>query len=216
MFLLVDLMVYCCYQTLSRYFLISLNHRNPIFSREFDLLMQCRWYCPYSMNPRLSKIRCVQWKCINHNEIYLNFLSFSHHQKLYLPLKRYSFPLNFASSVSYLLRSLGFNPNPLYRTGYMISTLLHWFIITLLTKKPPILKVTTKASLCGCDVPSKSTSPKVIGFKFFLNFFLGQSITFVLGRVTTLNISLWQLIHTPMEFAWMTSIIPKGGGSVPP
>lgn len=207
-------MAYCYYQTLPRYFLIGLNHRNPIFSRKFDLLMQCRWYYPYSMNPRSSQIHYVQRKCINHNEIYLNFVSFSHHQELYLPLKRYSFPLNPTSYVSYLYRSLGFNPNPLYRTGYMIYALLHWSIITLLTKKPPILEVTTKASSCGCDIPSKFASTKVMGYEFFLNFFLGRSITFVLGRVTTLNISLWRLILTPMEFAWTTSIIPKGGESV--
>ena len=123
-----------------------------------------------------------------------------------------TFPLNPTNGVSYLLKSSAFNPSPLYRLGYIILTLLPWSIMTLFTKNPPIREVTTKATSCGYEVPSKSASPKVIKSEFFLSFFSSRSIVSVSGEVTTLNMPLRWLTLTLMEVAWMTTIIPRGGG----
>ena len=132
-------------------------------------------------------------------------------ERFICPLGITTFPLNPTSGVSYLLKSFGFNPSPLYRLRYMISIPLPWSIITLFTKNPPIRKVTTKASSCGWDVPSKFVSPKMIGTKFLLSFFSGRFVAFALGGVTTLNMSLRCLTLTLMEVAWMASIIPRVG-----
>ena len=86
-----------------------------------------------------------------------------------------------------------------------------WSTITLLTKKPPILHVTTKASSCGWDVPSKSVSLKVIEAIALLNFFSSWPSLFTLGEDIALKTAL-QLM--PCEAAWIASIIPNGRGRV--
>ena len=96
-------------------------------------------------------------------------------------------PLNPTNSIAYLLRSSGFKSYPLYKSGYMISAPLPWSIITIFAKNPLIHKVMTKASSHGCNIPFRSSSPKVIGSLFTLSLFLGQSIASAPYRVATPN-----------------------------
>ena len=71
------------------------------------------------------------------------------------------FPSKLINGESYAVKSSGFKFNPFYRSGYITSALLPWSTITLLMSYPPILRVTTKASSCGCMVPTLSSSKKL-------------------------------------------------------
>lgn len=137
-------------------------------------------------------------------------------ESFFCPSSTTTFPSNLINGVSYLLWSSGFNTSPFYGLGYMISSPLPWSIINIFTKNPPICEVTTKASLCGYDIPSRSPSSKVMGSLFTLSLFSSQSTISTSDGIATLNMPLWRLTFTPMEVAWITSIIPKGGGSVLP
>ena len=77
------------------------------------------------------------------------------------PLGTTILPSKLTRGELYVDKSSGFKPSPLKRSGYIISVALPWSIMTLLTSYPPILRVTTRASSCGCMVPYLSTSEKL-------------------------------------------------------
>ena len=70
-------------------------------------------------------------------------------------------------------------------------------------------------SLCGWEVPSKSLSSKAIRSLAVLGFFPGRSnVTSSIG-VVIFKIPLRRLAPTPINVAWITSIIPNVGGYTP-
>lgn len=125
-------------------------------------------------------------------------------------------PSNPTKGVSYLDKFSVFNPNPLYRLGYIISTPFPWSTNILFITKPPILVVTMRESLCDWVVHSKSSFMNSIGLRFNLGFFSSRVSPSGFSTETTLKIPLRWLKFVPIEAACITSITPNGGGSVFP
>ena len=126
------------------------------------------------------------------------------------------FPSNPTNGVSYLVKFSVFNPNCLYKSGYITSAPLPRYTNTLFTTKLPILAVTTRVSSCSQVVSSKSSSPNSIGPRFNLSFFLGRVSPSESSTETILKIPLHQLKFVPIEVACITSITPNGSGSMFP
>ena len=109
-----------------------------------------------------------------------------------------------------LLKSLDFKPSPLKRSGYIISAAHPWSTITLFTSYPPILRVTTRVSSCGCMVPYFSASEKLnTRGTFVLILFdteLGSS-----SKYWDIDIILEWQDPVLLGAANMTFMVPRGG-----
>ena len=103
----------------------------------------------------------VRGEGIYHDKIYLDHIQSSLHRQSDLALGTTILPSKLTKGELYVDKSSGFKPRPLKRSGYIISAALPWSIMTLLTSYPPIQRVTTRASSCGCMVPCLSTSEKL-------------------------------------------------------
>ena len=146
---------------------------------------------------------------MNYYEIHHHLLPFRHYRELDLTRWHHHFLSNLTNGVSYLVRSSSLKSNPLYKSGYMISALLPWLIITLFKRNTPILRVTTSTSPCGYVVPSRSSSSKAIFSLLGLSFFPRWSTSSISCWGVMLSISLRWLALILIDTACITSIIPR-------
>lgn len=133
---------------------------------------------------------------------------------LIIPMGVTVFSSNPIKEISYLLRSLGFYPRPLYRSGYMISVPFPWSTITLFTSNLPIWSVTPRALSWGWKVPTLFALEKPrIGSSLLL-----LHLDFL---CSSLAVSCGEMAITPDEVptsllgaAKITLMVPKGRGDV--
>ena len=116
---------------------------------------------------------------------------------------------------SYFSKSSGLRFNPLYKSGYIISAPFPWSTRTLLTSYPPIRIVTTKASSCGYNALSLSSSKKPkVSIATILAFLQACLLSSKLGHETT-DITPKQVPVLPLGLAKMSLIVPNAGRGAP-
>ena len=121
-----------------------------------------------------------------------------------------TFPSKPNKGESLPVKSSGFKFSPLYKSGYLISASFPWTNNTLFTLYPPILRVTTSASLHGYRVPTLSLSKKLnAGQTSILALFSSRLESSVSGGATNITLEGWELVLPGA--ARMTLIMPKGG-----
>ena len=110
---------------------------------------------------------------------------------------------------SYFSKSSGLRFNPLYKSGYIISAPFPWSTRTLLTSYPPIRIVTTKASSCGYNALSLSSSEKPkVSIATILSFLQAWLLFSKSGPETT-DVTPEKVPASPLGLAKMTLIVPK-------
>ena len=126
------------------------------------------------------------------------------------PLGLTVFPLKLTRGESYVVRSLGFKFSPLYRLGYIISTALPWSTNIHFTSYPPILSMTTRASLWGwmVSILSSSKKPSTYGASF-LALFDSELLSSMDSWATDITLEGWEPVLP--RAAKMTLIVPRGG-----
>lgn len=111
---------------------------------------------------------------------------------LICPLGITIFHSNPTNGISYLVKSLSFKPNLLYRSGYMISTLLPWSIISFY-KEPPNLEGHDQ-----CIIMRLGHSFKVVVIK---SYFLLAWLELLFGAVHYLLFLLGSNVDYPLSSA---------------
>ena len=108
------------------------------------------------------------------------------------------------------VKSSGFRFSLLYKSGYIISTPLPWSTDTLFTSYPHILNVTTRASSCGCMVPTLSSFEKLSASRTSTLALLGSRLKSLAGG-RVIDITLEGCKPVLLGATKMTLIVPKGG-----